>query len=371
MRIFVTGTRGIPDIPGGVETHCQELYPIIAAMGHEVIVATRRPYVILPKQEWSGVLLEHIPTPSQKHLEAIVHTFLAIIRARLLNVDLLHIHAVGPGLLVPFARFLRLKVVFTDHGPDYDRQKWGGVAKVMLRLGEYLGGKFANEVIVISQVIGEIIARRCKRETNLVYNGVSVSEKSVSTDFLVQQSIIPSNYILAVARFVPEKGLLDLIKAFKQVERSCQLVIAGDADHETEYSRKVKRMAASDDRIILTGYITGIELNQVFSHAKLFVMPSYHEGLPIALLEAMSYRLPVLVSDIPANKEVALSPERFFRCGNLEELQGKMELLFEQGLSEKEWQSYEFQINEKYNWRKIAEQTLAVYKKVLQNSADR
>ncbi|WP_319548773.1 glycosyltransferase family 4 protein [Desulfogranum marinum] len=367
MRIFVTGTRGIPDIPGGVETHCQELYPIIAAMGHEVIVATRRPYVILPKQEWSGVFLEHIPAPSKKHLEAIVHTFLAIIRARLLNVDLVHIHAVGPGLLVPFARLLRLKVVFTDHGPDYDRQKWGGVAKATLRLGEYLGGKFANEVIVISKVISKIIALRCKREANLVYNGVSVPEKSVSTDFLVQQSIIPGNYILAVARFVPEKGLLDLIKAFEQVERSCQLVIAGDADHETEYSRKVKRMAASDDRIILTGYITGEELNQVYTHAKIFVMPSYHEGLPIALLEAMGYKLPVLVSDIPANKEVALSPERFFKCGDVEELQEKIELLLEKGLSEKERLSYELQINEKYNWLKIAEQTVAIYKKVTQN----
>ncbi|WP_167506025.1 glycosyltransferase family 4 protein [Desulfosediminicola flagellatus] len=364
MKIFVTGTRGIPNIPGGVEKHCQELYPLIAAMGHEVIVATRTPYVTVKEQEWSGVSLEHIFTPSQKHLEALVHTFLAITRARLLNVDIVHIHAVGPGLLVPFARLLGLKVVVTNHGPDYDRQKWGMVAKTILRLGEYLGGKFANEVIVISQVISEIITRRCKREQNLVYNGVSVPEKSINTYFLTQQSIIPGNYILAVARFVPEKGLLDLIKAFKYVRRSCQLVIAGDADHETEYSRKIKRMAAGDDRIILTGYVTGEGLNQVYSHAELFVMPSYHEGLPIALLEAMGYRLPVLVSDIPANKEVSLSPERFFRCGDIEELQEKIELLLEKGLSEKEQESYELQIHERYNWLKIAKQTVSVYNKI-------
>lgn len=367
MKIFVTGTRGIPDIPGGVEKHCQELYPLIAAKGHEVIVATRTPYVTVQKKEWSGVLLEHISTPPQKHLEAIIHTFLAIIRARLLNVDIVHIHAVGPGLLVPFARFLGLKTVVTNHGPDYDRQKWGKVAKTLLRFGEYLGGKFANEIIVISQVISEIITRRCKRQSNLVYNGVSVPEKSTKTHFLARQGIIPGNYILAVARFVPEKGLLDLINAFNHVRRNCQLVIAGDADHETEYSRKVKEMAAGDERIILTGYITGEELNQVYSHAKLFVMTSYHEGLPIALLEAMGYRLPVLVSDIPANKEVALSPERFFRCGDIGELQEKIELLLEKGLSEKERQSYELQINEKYNWLKITEQTVAVYEKVLLN----
>ena len=368
MKIFVTGTRGIPDIPGGIEKHCQELYPRIAAMGHDVIVATRTPYVTVQKQQWSGVLLEHIPTPPTKHLEAIFHTFLAITRARLLNVDIVHIHAVGPGLLVPFARLLGLKTVVTNHGPDYDRQKWGKVAKAALRFGEYLGGKFANEIIVISQVISEIITRRCKRQPNLVYNGVSVPEKSVNTYFLTRQRIIPGNYILAVARFVPEKGLLDLIKAFKHVRRNCQLVIAGDADHETEYSRTVKKMAAGDDRIILTGYITGEELNQAYSHARFFVMPSYHEGLPMALLEAMGYRLPVLVSDIPANKEVTLSPERFFRCGDLEELKKKIELFLEKGLSEKELKNYELLINEKYDWLKIAKQTVAVYNKALKNN---
>ena len=371
MKIFVTGTRGIPDIPGGIEKHCQELYPLIAAKGHEVILATRIPYVTVQKQEWAGVLLEHIFAPHKKSLEAIVHTFLAIIRARLLNVDIVHIHAVGPGLVVPFARLFGLKVVVTNHGPDYDRQKWSRTAKAMLRLGEYLGGKFANEIIVISPVISEIIARRCRRQSNLVYNGVSVPQKSMSTDFLAQQSIIPGNYILAVARFVPEKGLHDLLEAFKHVGGNCQLVIAGDADHETEYSRKLKRMAAGDKRVILTGYVTGEDLNQVYSYARFFVMPSYHEGLPIALLEAMSYGLPVLISDIPANKEVALSPERFFRCGDVEELQEKIELLLEKGLSEKERQDYELQIAEKYNWLKIAEQTVAVYKKALQNHAAR
>lgn len=365
MKIFVTGTRGIPDIPGGVEKHCQELYPRIAAMGHQVTVATRSPYVAVQEQKWKGVKLEHISTPSQKHLEAIVHTFRAIIKARSLGVDIIHIHAVGPGLLVPVARLLGLKVFFTNHGPDYDRQKWGRVAKTTLRLGEYLGGKFAHEVIVISKVIEEIISKRCKRKAKLVFNGVSVPQKSTNTDILAQHSIRAGDYILAVARFVPEKGLIDLIQAFQQLNCTSQLVIAGDADHETEYSLKIKRIAAKDERIILTGYITGEELNQVFSHARLFVLPSYHEGLPIALLEAMSYQLPVLVSDIPANKEIDLPTERFFRCGDIEELQRKIGLLLKKGLSGHELKHYDQQINEKYNWLKIADQTVALYEVII------
>lgn len=365
MRIFVTGTRGIPDIPGGVEKHCQDLYPLIAAAGHEVILATRTPYVTEKRSEWRGVALAHIHAPRKKSLEAIVHTFLAVLKARTLHPDIVHIHAVGPGLLVPFARLLGLKVVFTSHGPDYDRQKWGRAAKTMLRLGEYLGGRWANEVIVISRVIADIIRDRCGREANLVYNGVVLPEKSGRTDFLDKLGVKPGRYILAVARLVPEKGLHDLLAAFKGITGDWQLVVAGDADHETEYSRELKKAAAQDKRVVLTGYITGEPLNQVFSHARLFCLPSYHEGLPIALLEAMSYGLPVLVSDIPANKEVALPAERYFKCGDVDDLAQQLGSLLRKEITPGEQMEYRRQIEEKYDWAKIAEQTIGVYDKVV------
>jgi starch synthase len=365
MKIFVTGTRGIPDIPGGVEKHCQELYPLIVAQGHVVIVATRSPYVTDRVHSWKGVHLLNIFAPRMKSLEAITHTFFAVIKARFVNPDILHIHAVGPGLMVPLARMLGLKVVFTNHGPDYDRQKWGGLAKKMLRLGEYVGCRFANQVIVISREIAGIIRKRCGRESSLIYNGVQIPERSENKYFLEQKGIIPNNYILALGRFVPEKGLHDLLEAFKHIEGNCQLVIAGDADHATKYSRNLKRMSAENERVILTGFITGEELNQVFSHARLFVMPSYHEGLPISLLEAMSYDLPVLVSDIPANREINLRRERFFKCGDIFELREKLLLLLDKGLPEEEMKEYQRQIVEKYNWREIADQTVNVYEKAL------
>lgn len=366
MKIFVTGTRGIPDIPGGIEKHCQELYPLIVEMGHEVILATRTPYVKNPKPDWRGVQLAHIFVPRKKNMEAIIHTILSVVKARRMKADLVHIHAIGPALMVPLARILGMKVVFTNHGPDYNRNKWGKSAKVILRLGEYLGGKFSNEVIVISKVIADIIKQRCGRKSCLIYNGVPRPEKAISTSFLDTLNITPGKYIIAVARFVPDKGLHDLLEAFKRIDTDYQLVLAGDADHETEYSEKLKKMAAADSRVILTGYITGENLNQIFSHAGLFVMPSYHEGLPIALLEAMSYDLPVLVSDIPANKEIEINKDRFFQCGNVEELAEKFLLLLGRGLSDTEKAHFQSQIAEKYNWPGIAKQTVRVYEKVLQ-----
>ncbi|MFA7316514.1 MAG: glycosyltransferase family 4 protein [Sulfuricella sp.] len=370
MKIFVTGTRGIPDIPGGVETHCQNLYPYIAAQGHEVFVATRGAYRVSDAREWRGIRLVKCFSPRRKSLEAIVHTFLALLQARRFKPDVVHIHAVGPALLVPFARLLGLKVVFTSHGPDYDRQKWGRAAKAMLRLGEWLGGRFANEVIVISSVIGQIMRKRCGRESHLIYNGVLQPQPGGDTGYLESLGVVPGEYILAVARFVPEKGLSDLIEAFNGLDTGHKLVIAGDADHETEYSRGLKKTAAANDRIVLTGYLTGAKLAQVFTHAGLFVLPSYHEGLPIALLEAMSYGLPVLVSDIPANREVDLAPDRFFRTGNIGDLRDKLHSHLQKEMSQGEKDALRAMIALKYDWERIAGQTVQVYRAAAGKSGD-
>jgi glycosyltransferase involved in cell wall biosynthesis len=365
MKIFVTGTRGIPDIPGGVEKHCQELYPHVASAGHTVCVATRKPYVVHEQTRWKRIQLKHVFAPRIKSLEAIIHTFLAVCIARKSSPDIVHIHAVGPGLVVPFARMLGLKVVVTNHGPDYDRQKWSGIAKHMLKLGEWLGGRFAHEVIVISEPIKTILRARCKRSPVLIPNGVQVQKPAQADDFVRRIGAEPRKYILAVARFVPEKGLHDLVQSYTALATDYKLVIAGDADHETEYSRNLRQMAKGDQRIVLTGYLTGEPLHQLYSHAGLFVLPSYHEGLPIVLLEAMSYGLPVLVSDIAANLEVDLPENRYFECGNVQDLQDKMKSLLNQELSELERQSFQRQIAEKYNWQTIAEQTIAVYERVL------
>lgn len=365
MKIFVTGTRGIPNIPGGVEKHCQELYPRIAAKGHDVFLATRSCYLSEKLDVWKGVKLVHCFAPRIKSFEALVHTFIAILKARLHSPDLVHVHAIGPSLLTPLCKILGLKVVVTNHGPDYDRQKWGKTAKVVLRLGEKMGAVYADEVIVISSVISEIIHKRCNRESNLIYNGVTLPRPSVRSDFLNQIGVESGKYILTVARFVPEKGLHDLIDAFKAIPFNYCLVIAGDADHETDYSRSLHKMAGEDDRVVLTGYITGEHLNQIYSHALLFVLPSYHEGLPIVLLEALSYGLPVVASDIPANKEVGLADNRYFRCGDLLDLRGKIQLHLEEEFSESERQEIRRKVQDQYDWEKIAEQTIAVYRKVM------
>lgn len=366
MKIVVLGTRGFPNVQGGVETHCQHLYPRLAKMGLDVTVCTRAHYLTMPfKSNWKGIKFINIRCPRSKSLEAIVHTTLGVFRARLIHADIAHIHATGPSLLVPLAKLMGLKVVITHHGPDYERAKWGWFAKAVLKLGERLGCKYADQIIAISSDIKTHVKRKFNRDAHLIPNGVEIGEQTTKTDYIESIGLTRNKYFLAVSRLVPEKGLDDLVSAFSSLQTNWKLVIAGDADHKTPYSRQFKRQAENDSRIVLTGFIKGDALNEIYSHAGLFVMPSYYEGFPIALLEALSYGLGVLVSDIVPNKQVKLNENRYFPVGNKEALAEKMNHWIKNGsLSNEERTKQIEMVRQKYNWDDIAEQVLQVYKSV-------
>jgi len=362
MKIVVTGTRGIPRVLGGVETHCEELFPRISKMGLDVNLLRRSHYVITSKgmREFNGVKLKTLYAPHLKSFETIVHTFLAVLWARKHKADIIHIHAIGPAILTPLARILGLKVVFTHHGPDYNREKWNWLAKAVLRLGERTGARHANKVIVISRVIQEsLIEKYDRKDTHLIFNGVNEPVFTNKTTYIKRIGLVPRRYVFTLGRFVEEKAYDLLIRAFSRIkDTDYQLVISGDSDHKTAYSQKLKRLARANN-IILTGFIKGEKLQELFSHAGLFVLPSTHEGLPIGLLEAMSYNLPVLVSNIPANEQVGLPKSNFFESGNeeslIEELSKKINEKFE---------PVEYNLTP-YDWDQIALQTKAIYEQLL------
>lgn len=361
MKIVVTGTRGIPNIMGGVETHCEELFPRIAKRGFDVTVIRRTDYVKDDLKEWKGVKLVNIDSPKKKSFEAIIHTFRAINEAKRLKADILHIHAIGPALLVPYAKILGMKVVFTHHGPDYDRDKWGFAAKTMLKLGERMGCMFADEVIVISDVIRNLIKRKYNRTSHvhLIYNGVSQPEICDYPEYFNELGIEKGKYILGMCRFVPEKNLHHLVEAFTKVKsrnevEDIKLVLAGDTDFEDDYSRRLREMARKNG-VVLTGFIKGKKLHSLLTNCLCYCLPSSHEGLPIALLEAMSYGVKVIVSDIPANKEVGLPESDYFPVGNVDALTEKLKTVVNQPLQHIDYDM------KKYDWEKIADQVRDVY----------
>lgn len=359
MKIVVTGLRGIPGIQGGVEAHCEELLPRIVDDSHEVIVIRRPKYISAGYNttKYQGVSIVDLKTFSNKHLEAFFHTFKAALYAKRIGADVIHIHAIGPALITPIARLLGLKVVVTHHGPDYDRQKWGRFPKFVLKIGERVGVLYANHIIVISNHIKESLNIKfpSQRSLSLVYNGVKLKCLNPSEDYIRTLNLEPHKYILAVGRFVEEKGFDLLIKAYILLNRQdIKLVIAGDADHESDYSRSLKQIAKKNN-VVLTGFVQKEQLAQLYHYSKLFVLPSYHEGLPISLLEAMSCGANVLVSDIPANLEVGLPKNDYFKCGDLQALKDKIS---DKLTEPNDYCSYDMK---KYNWDTIAQQTKMIY----------
>ena len=405
MRIIVLGTRGFPHVQGGVEVHCQNLYSQLVKLGCEIIVFTRKTYVDVGIKEYKGVKLVALPSIRHKSLEAFLHTFTGILAALRYAPDILHIHGIGPSLFTPLARILGIKGVITSDGSNYKHLKWGKFAKLILRFGELLGIFYANEVITISKNIADEIKEKYKRDVTVIPNGVTVQKILQTEDALKKYHLEKGKYLLTVGRFVPEKGFHDLIDAFNlfQLENrdsqsklqtpnaqlptlnsqlktdnkqqttdnrqlatdKWKLVIVGRADHEDRYSMDLKEKAGKNNNIVLTGFLTGTPLQELYSHAGLFVLPSYYEGLPIVLLEAMSYGLSCIASDIPANRNVELSENRFFRPGDIKELNAKIHEFIDSLLNEEERRKQIDMIAERYDWEKIAEKTMDVYDKVL------
>ncbi len=375
MKIAVTGTRGFPDVQGGVESHCEQLYTHMVENGCDIIVFTRKPYVAPNLYAYKGVSLIPIGCPKGKFLESIVHTFMSVLKAWKLKPDILHIHAIGPSLFTPFARALSMRVVVTNHGPDYKRKKWPLPAKLFLKFCEWMGMTFANEVIAIADNISGDIKQKFGRDTIVIPNGVEIPRLIDTNNALEKFGLQKKRYILTVGRFVPEKGFHDLIEAFSSTrmdpdksnglqEGNWKLVIVGSADHEDKYSQGLRLKAGENNNIILTGFLTGQPLMELYTHAGLFVLPSYYEGLPIVLLEAMSYGLSCIVSDIPANRSLELDDDRFFEAGDVKALSEKIKEFLNKPWGEEEKTKQIGLIAGKYNWDKIADETLKVYKHI-------
>lgn len=369
IRVVVLGTRGIPDVQGGIETHCQHLFPRLAKMGFDVAVFARKGYVGGTKRGYmyDGVHVYPKLCFHKSSLEAVTHTLRCFIAVFRYHPDIVHIHAIGPALFVPLFRLTGAKVVYTHHGQDYARAKWGMFAKIVLRMGERLGTKFANKIIVISHYIQDFLVTTYKTDrTVLIRNGVDIRKDAPIDEMktLARFGLEPKKFILACGRFVEEKGFHDLIAAYEKLPQdlrdSYKLVIAGRPDHMSEYSRRLVAQAGKAG-VVLTDFISGEVLCAVQRNARLFCIPSYHEGLPIALLEALSYNLDVVASDIPANTEVPLPRDCFAKVGDVEDLARTME----SRLRNETRQDFAAIIHEYYDWDKIAEQTAEVYKDLI------
>ncbi len=359
VKIIVVGTRGMPGVMGGVESHCEELYPRIKAIEPdiEIDVMARRPYVGGETRFHGGVRVVPVPSTRSEAVEALLSTFLALVKdAASGRGDILHIHGIGPALLTPLGRLLGYRIVVTHHGRDYERAKWGPLARTALRVGERLGVTFADAVIAVAPSLTEDLRSRFPRQRGRIVhipNGAPAEPEPVDCDPLERFGLAPRGYLLAVGRLVPEKGFHLLVDAYRSAGLERKLVIAGGSDHETAYSRSLLASAGSD--VVFTGRLPRSEVRKLAENADLFVLPSFHEGLPIVGLEALAAEVPILISDIAANRDLGLPPFNYFPAGDRDALIGKLRV---PGAS---FAVDYASLRGPFDWNGIARQTLETY----------
>lgn len=330
MIVCVVGLRGFPDVAGGIETHCGHLYPKVAALRPDdaIFVCGRRRYVGSDRyQPAPGVTVIPVAAISNKYLETISNTFLALLVARFrLGADVVHLHAVGPGLLAPLAVLLGMRVVFTHHGDDYARANWNRFAKAVLRLGERLGTRWSHCTIAVSDSVAERLRREHPFKASAIHhipNGADhiVGAAGKTLEALETFGLRRDGYIVSVGRPVPEKGFADLINAHRASGVELPLVIVG-ADAKTAYGRELRAM--SGDNVVMTGSQPMKSVAELVGSARLFVLASHHEGLPIAALESIALGTRVLLSDIPANLGLGLAKEHYYPVGNVPDLAARL-----------------------------------------------
>ncbi len=358
--ICVTGLRGFPDVMGGIESHCEELLPRIAALAPDqpIVVLGRAPYLPEPRLTWRGVEIIGLRCPQSKHFETILSTLSAIVAAKRRGARVLHIHAIGPAILTPLARVLGLRVVVTHHGTDYDRAKWGRVAKAVLRAGERAALGWADRIVAVSPSLADQLRATFPRKAGAIYyipNGApELPGGGDSDELLTRLGIGDSPFLLAVGRLVPEKGLHDLIAAHRASRTGYRLVIVGGADHDSPYARNLIAQAGPD--VIFTGVQPRSVLALLYRRAAMFVMPSYHEGLPIAALEAAGEGAAMILSDIPANRDIGLPAANYFPVGNVDRLAAMLAtdpMLLRADATA---------VRARFSWDKAAVETLGLYR---------
>ncbi|WP_297128450.1 glycosyltransferase family 4 protein [uncultured Eubacterium sp.] len=372
MKIAMIGHKRIPSREGGIEIVVSELSKRMVNLGNDVVAYNRKSEHIAGKEHetaiglntWEGVSLKWVPTPNSSKLNAIVYSFLSTLNAVFHKFDVIHFHAEGPASMVLLAKLFKKRSIVTIHGLDWQRSKWGGFATKFLKFGEKTAAKHADEIIVLSQNVKDYFLTTYDRETVFIPNGISPSEIIPAEIINEKYNLNKNEYILFLGRLVPEKGVHYLIEAYSKIITDKFLVIAGGSSHTSDYEAQLKEMAKSNPKIIFTGFVEGKELAELYSNAYIYCLPSDLEGMPISLLEAMSYGNCCLTSNISECTEVCENNAEYFEKNNIESLKSKLQYLLDNNNIVENYKSKaaDYILN-KYNWDKVTKQTLDLYSK--------
>ena len=363
MKIAMIGHKTVPSRVGGIEVAVEELSIRLEKRGCQVELYNRWE-VGTPKgaREYQGIRMYNIPTSGKISLNAPVYSILATVRALLGRYDVIHIHAEGPAAMTWLPKLLGIPVVVTIHGLDWKRSKWGRLARTYLRIGERMAARWADAIIVLSADTQKYFEELYGRKTYFIRNGVTPGIRRDAEEITKRWGIEKDEYVLYLSRLTPEKGLHYLLEAFRRVNTNKRLVIAGRMNH-TSYVQDVIREAAKDSRVLMVDFVEGKVLEELFSNCCVYVLPSDIEGMAISLLEALSYGVPCLVSDIQENQKIADSYVRYFKKADAGDLAEKLQKELAEPMPAAQRDAQIAFMREHFGWERVTDQTLLLYKK--------
>lgn len=371
LKVAMIGHKRIPSREGGVEIVVEELSTRMFDLGHQVTCYNRKGHHVSGSEfdtttlsEYKGVQLKNVWTLDKKGLAALTSSFSAALKAAFGKCDVVHFHAEGPCAMLWIPKLFGKRCIATIHGLDWQRAKWSGFASKYIQFGEKVASKYADEIIVLSKNVQQYFLTTYQRKTRFIPNGVNRPIIREAKEILNQYGLKEDSYILYLGRIVPEKGLRYLIEAFQQVQTDKKLVIAGGSSDTQGFLDEIKELAKEDQRILFTGFVQGTILDELYSNAYIYTLPSDLEGMPLSLLEAMSYGNCCLTSDISECKEVVEDKAIFFQKSNVSDLKQKLQALCDSPAIVQKYkaEAADF-ICKKYNWDDVVRKTIELYSK--------
>lgn len=369
LNIAMLGHKRIPSREGGVEIVVAELSTRMAALGHNVVCFNRRGHHVSGEEfdsetlsEYKGVKIKSVFTVQKGGLAAMSSSAVAALKAAFGKFDVVHFHAEGPCAMLWLPRLFGKRCVATIHGLDHQRAKWGKFASLYIRFGEWCAVKFADEIIVLSESVKSYFKERYNTDTVFIPNGVSAAEKEDADLITKSFNLKKDSYILFLGRLVPEKGIKYLIEAYNGLDTDKKLVIAGGSSDTAEFEKELKSLSQGIPNIIFTGFVQGKPLKELLSNAYIYVLPSDLEGMPLSLLEAMSYGNCCLTSDIPECSAVTGDYGITFKKSDALDLKNKLQALCDDPSRVGEFKSKSADyICNKYKWDDVVKKTLRLY----------
>lgn len=371
LNIVMLGHKRIPSREGGIEVVVEEISTRMVEKGHSVTCYNRKGHNVAGAvfdgeklQNFKGVHLKEVMTINHRGLAAMTSSVFSSISAAFGKYDVVHIHAEGPAVMCWLLKLFGKRVVVTVHGLDHQRAKWGKFASAYIMIGEKNAVRYADEIIVLSSSVQQYFMKTYGRKTRFIPNGVNTPLLREADQINKKWGLEKDNYILYLGRIVPEKGEKYLIKAFKQVKTDKKLVIAGGSSDTDAFMNELKELAKGDDRIIFTGFVQGRIKHELYSNPYVYTLPSDLEGMPLSLLEGMSYGNCCLTSDISECAEVVEDKAVLFKKSNIDDLRDKLQMLCDQSeVVQKYKDEAEAFIMKKYNWDDVVDKTVGLYRR--------